>query len=184
MAVSVYKWFGLSFLICFLQFDVQQYSQSGKSLIGAIYGRHPFYMSVVEINHNASEKRLEISCKIFTNDFEKTLENNYKSKIDLSSSKDKAAADRWINDYIKKHLFIKANSRDANFYYLGFEKEDDAIYSYFEVDSVSAVKKIDITNTLLHDFSNQQINIIHCMVGGKRQSSKLDYPNSTASFKW
>jgi hypothetical protein len=43
---------------------------------------HPYYISVVEINHNATDKSLEISCKIFTNDFETTLEKNYKTKVE------------------------------------------------------------------------------------------------------
>ena len=69
-------------------------------------GLHPYYISVVEINHNAADKTLEISCKIFTNDFETTLEKNYKQKL-ISNPPDKAAMDNWISDYIKKHLSDK-----------------------------------------------------------------------------
>jgi hypothetical protein len=145
---------------------------------------HPYYLSVVEVNHNTTDKTLEISCKIFTNDFEETLEKNYKSKIDLASTKDKAVADKWIRDYITKHLSFKADDKSVTFSYLGYEKEDEAIYSYFEVKDIPAIKKISITNSLLHDFSDQQINIIHCIVGGKRQSTKLDYPKTEASFSW
>ena len=35
---------------------------------------HPLYISVTEINHNSKDKILEVSCKIFTNDFETVLE--------------------------------------------------------------------------------------------------------------
>ena len=35
---------------------------------------HPFYVSVTEINHNAADKTLEISCKMFTEDLEEILE--------------------------------------------------------------------------------------------------------------
>jgi hypothetical protein len=182
MAVSTYRWF----VVCslwFLVFNpaVKKSFELRKSQKESF---HPFYISVVEINHNASDKTLEISCKIFANDFETTLEKNYKSKVDLSNPKDKASTDKWINDYIKKHLSIKADNKEANFSYLGFEKEDEAIYSYFEVSNISSVKKIDVADSVLHDFSNQQINIIHCMVGGRRQSTKLDYPNTKAIFSW
>jgi hypothetical protein len=43
---------------------------------------HPFHVSVVEINHNETDKTLEISCKIFIDDFEKVLAQNYKVKVD------------------------------------------------------------------------------------------------------
>jgi len=146
--------------------------------------KHPYYLSVVEVNHNATDKTLEISCKIFTNDFQTILEKNYNAKVDLVNPKDKAAADKWVTDYIKKHLSFKADDKAVNFSYLGYEKEDEAIYSYFQVDNIASVKKIEIVNSILHDFSDQQINIIHCTVGGKRQSTKLDYPKTEASFSW
>jgi hypothetical protein len=179
MAVSFHKWLPISFIF-FLQFG----NLKSKDFLKFPAQFHPFYISVVEINHNAADKTLEISCKIFTNDFERTLEKNYKSKVDLSNPKDKTSTDKWINDYIKKHLSIKADNKEVNFSYLGFEKEDEAIYSYFEVDNMTSVKKLDITNSILQDFSNQQINIIHCMVAGKRQSTKLEYPKTEASFSF
>lgn len=69
MASSVYKWLLIP-LICLLM--------AGKPT-------HPFHVSVIEINHNAADKTLEISCKIFTDDFEKILAKNYqKSRPDQS----------------------------------------------------------------------------------------------------
>jgi len=180
MVRCVNKWLltgGLFLVACSLL--LVSWTKPGKSS-----SIHPYYLSVVELNHNATDKTLEISCKIFANDLESTLEKNYKSKIDLTSSKDKVTADKWISDYITKHLSIKADDKPASFSYLGYEKEDEAIYSYFEVKNISSVKRIDIINSLLHDFSDQQINIIHCVVGGKRQSTKLDFPKTEASFSF
>ncbi|HEY1872381.1 MAG TPA: DUF6702 family protein [Chitinophagaceae bacterium] len=145
---------------------------------------HPYYVSVVEINHNATDKTLEISCKIFTNDFEETLEKNYKTRVDLVNPADKAAMDKLVSDYIKKHLSLQVDSKQVNFSYVGFEKEDEAIYSYFQIDNVASLKKLNVVNSILHDFSDQQINIVHCIVGGKRQSTKLDYPKTDASFQF
>src|SRR4030095_6228534 len=159
MVVSIHKWF---LVPCFL-FLVPSLKPAP---IESLY--HPYYISVIEINHNQTDKTLEISCKIFTNDFETTLEKNYKTKVDLVNPPDKSAMDKLVSDYIKKHLSIRADNKTANLSYVGFEKEEEAVYSYFQVDHVPTVKKIDVTNSILHDFSDQQINIIHCTVGGKR----------------
>ncbi len=51
---------------------------------------HPFYVSVTEINHNAKEQTLEISCKMFAEDLEEILKKNYKTAIDLSAEKPQA----------------------------------------------------------------------------------------------
>ena len=171
MALLFFKWS----LVFFLQSGF--YNGNNHEL-------HPFHVSVTEINHNAKDKTLEISCKIFTDDFEDALTKKYKTTVDLVKPKDKSAMDKLVSDYIKKHLFVKTDNKPASLSYIGFEKEDEAVYSYFQVDNVPTVKKIDVTNSILHDFSEQQINIIHCTVGGKRQSTKLDYPKTEASFSW
>ena len=182
MVSSVYKWLS----ICGLLFNVMKgiSAEATPGVPTPAKNFHPYYISVVEINHNATDKTLEISCKIFTNDFETTLERNYKAKVDLSNPKDKATTDKWISDYIKKHLSINVDGKDVNLSYLGFEKEEEAVLSYFQVDNVAGLKRINVSNSLLHDFSDQQINIIHCSVRGKRQSTKLDYPNTEAAFQF
>ena len=174
MAASVYKWLILP-CVLFLNRVPQ---------LEKIDSNHPYYVSVVEINHNAKDKTLEISCKIFTNDFEETLEKNYKTKVDLVNPSDKAAMDKLVSDYIKKHLSFQADGKPVSFSYVGFEKEDEAIYSYFQVDNIASLKKLNVVNSILHDFSDQQINIVHCIVAGKRQSTKLDYPKTDASFQF
>jgi hypothetical protein len=177
MVGVVYKWLMVNY---WLLVGIPQFGNSFYQTAGG----HPYYISVVEVNHNATDKTLEISCKIFTNDFETTLEKNYKTKVDLENPTDKGAMDKLVSDYIKKHLSFKVDGKPVNFSYVGFEREDEAIYSYFQVDNVAALKKLDVSNSILHDFSDQQINIVHCVVGGKRQSTKLDYPKTDASFSW
>ena len=48
---------------------------------------HPFHVSTTEINQNAKDKILEISCRIFTDDFESILEKNYKTQSRPYTSK-------------------------------------------------------------------------------------------------
>jgi len=57
-------------------------------------------------------------------------------------------------------------------------------WSYFQVNNVPTVKKIDVSNSLLYDNFNQEINIMHASVGGVKKSTRLDYPASAASFEF
>lgn len=145
---------------------------------------HPLHVSVTEINHNAIDKTLEISCKLFTDDFEKVLAQNYKTNIDLINPTDRPAMEKLVNDFIHLHLTIKADGKPVQLSYLGYEKDNDAIYSYFEADSIGTVKKLDITNNILYELFTDQINLMHVTVGGKRKSTKLDYPETKAAFSF
>jgi hypothetical protein len=143
---------------------------------------HPFYMSVTEINHNAKDRTLEISCKMFTNDFETTLSRFANLKIDLSDPKAKAVADKYIAAYIEKHLTIKIDGKPVVLQFIGSEKETGATWSYFQVDNIVSVKKMGIVNNLLYEVFDTEINIIHVTVNGNRQSTKLNNPETSASF--
>lgn len=153
-------------------------------LPASYFPMHPFHVSVVEINHNAVDKTLEITCKIFRDDFEKILIQNYKTKVDLINPTDRPAMEKLVNDYVQKHLGIKAGGKLLHYTGLGFEREDDAVYSYFQIENISSVKKIELTNTILHDLFDDQLSIMHVTVGGNRKSGKLNYPAKEAAFQF
>lgn len=173
MSISLIK----LLLFCFLPFSAHPVDGGTSENT-----RHPFYVSVAEIENNATNKSLEISIKFFTDDFEHTLENNYKVPLDINAAKEKASFDKFIPDYINRHFAINVNAKPVRLDYVGYEVQGEAAYCYFEVANVSAVKRMDLSNSLLHDFSKEQMNIMHVTINGKRQSQKVDYPNSHASF--
>ncbi len=80
---------------------------------------HPLYISVTEIDHNSKDKILEISCKIFTNDFEAVLEKMAGAKVDLSSGKDTATTDKWIAAYVERHLHLKVDGKVVELHFVG-----------------------------------------------------------------
>ena len=95
-------------------------------------GHHPIYVSVTEIEHNAREKNLEISCKIFTDDFETVLRQTYKTQVDLLQPKDKAAMNKLVSDYVQKHLLIMADGKRVPLHFLGYEQDEEGITSYYQ----------------------------------------------------
>lgn len=152
--------------------------------IGVLALTHPFFVSVTEVEHNAQDKTLEISSKIFTDDLEAVLLKNYGTLVDFKKTNEKASQDKLVADYLKKHLVLKADGKPLNLDYVGFEEEREAIWVYCQVTGVATVKKLEMDISILHDFTNSQINLIHATVGGDRKSNKLDYPKRTVVFEW
>ena len=54
--------------------------------------------------------------------------------------------------------------------------------AFMQVNDVPEVKKLEITNSLLYDAFEQQINLMHITVNGERKSSKLAFPDQKAEF--
>jgi hypothetical protein len=165
MINKLYKWF---FVVC-------------ACLGAAAFSAHPIYVSVTEINHNAKAKTLEVSCKLFTDDFEKVLRNTYHTHIDLLAAKDKPAMDKLVNDYVQKHLKIMVDGKPVSLKYQGYEQIEEGIYSYYQGDGISNVKSITVTDNLLYEYQEQQISLIHITVNGKRKSTKLNNPDQQAT---
>lgn len=144
---------------------------------------HPFFTSVVEIEHNKKEQSLEVICRIFTDDFESILRKNYNTRVDLFNDGYKNAA-ALIPDYINKHLAITADGKAIQLKYVGYERKQEACWCYFEAASVNEPKKVTINSNLLYDFTDKQFNLFHVTVNGNRKSTKLDYPEHNASFEF
>ncbi len=170
-AASVYKWLFIPLLVLVLT--------SARPV-----PPHPFHVSVVEAEHNVSDKILEISCKIFTDDFETILAKTYKTKVDLINPPNKVAMDTLVKKYILSHLSIKVNGKPVVMKYVGFENEREAAYGYFEVENISAISKIEFANSVLYDKFDDEVNIMHVKVGGNRKSTKLNYPEKEAVFNF
>jgi hypothetical protein len=145
---------------------------------------HPLFVSVTEIGHNTSSKALEISCKIFTDDFEMALRKKYNTKVDLLDAKFKGAMNPLVNDYIQKHLSITIDGKLASLQFLGFEQQEEGIISYCEAKNIVKVQNMEVINTILYEYNSQQMGIIHVMVNGERKSSRLNSPDSVVSFRF
>jgi len=143
---------------------------------------HPFYVSISQIDFNSDKKRIEISCRLFYDDFEVALKNQMKVHIDIINPKNKAEADSAISRYIRQNLKINVDNQNRSLKYVGYEILDDVVWCYFEADNISSVRKLDVINQLLYQDFRSQSNIMHIKVNNIRKSTKLDNPKRTASF--
>ena len=141
--------------------------------------RHPLHLTSTELNYNSKTGTFEISCRIFTDDFEEILAKNYKVKADLSAVSKHKEMDQLVNKYMAAHLKLAANGKALQLNYLGFENEKEAVVVYLESAKLNGLKKMETTHTVLYDLFDDQINIIHVTVNGKRKSSKLNYPHNS-----
>lgn len=145
---------------------------------------HPFYVSVTEIVHNKTTGTIQVSVRVFFDDFEKALEKKYKTKIDISKPSNRKEVDNLIQAYVKMHLKISTRGKMLDLKYQGYEIEEDAAWCYFETEKVGKLKELDIENDLLFEEHPSQSNMIHVTVEGKRKSTKLDNPQKKAVFTY
>jgi hypothetical protein len=183
MASILFKWLLVSSLLN-LNTSSNSSSPDAELKSGGLGVYHPIFVSVTEIEHNTKDKTLEISCKIFTDDFEKALRSTYKTYVDLLKPKDKNAMNKLITDYVQKHLLLKVDGRPVTLQFVGYQQDEEGIESYYQVNNISTVKKLDVTDNILFEYKKEQISIIHTTINGNKKSTKLTNPEEKYSFEF
>lgn len=135
--------------------------------------KHDYYVSVTEVKYSKKEESLQIVSQIFINDFEKLLRERYDKNITLAPDSDVNTIEKYMERYMADKLKVKVNAEDVNFKFIGKEYKDDITYCYLEIENISDIKSIEITNTLLFDVLPEQQNIVRLKLLNKNKSFLL-----------
>jgi len=138
---------------------------------------HPYHVGSVEFNYNQKSKTFEITGKFFLDDLENALKEKYGSAVHFNDAKYKNQINDYLKKYCEEYLKVKADNKFLKVNYIGFEEDSEAVNIYLESETVSTPKKVETAVSLLYNFFEDQMNIIHIIVAGNRQSDKLNYPN-------
>ncbi len=145
---------------------------------------HPFFVSVIDMKHNAKDKNLEISVRVFTDDVEAILKKNYHNAVDLSKSTNNAEVNKNIAQYVQSKLAISIDGKGKSLHYIGYEIQKESTWIYVEINDVATIKKMNINCSLLFDYQDKQTNIFNVKANGTEKNYKLDYPKSSVEFVW
>lgn len=142
--------------------------------------KHPFYVSVTEVEYTTTTKELGITCKIYQDNLQEALRPYTSSKINLEQSNN-GENNKMIEAYIRKHLSILINGQKKAIQYLGYENDKEATWIFFTITSLKNVKSIGVSTDLLYEYKKEFTNIIHITIDGKRKSFKLNSPETEVS---
>ncbi|WP_461788722.1 DUF6702 family protein [Pedobacter sp.] len=138
--------------------------------------KHPFHVSTTEIAYNTKSKSLEITCRIFTDDFETILNQRFKKKIDLSAKNQAKEMNALVKSYVNTNLKFAVDGKSFEPNYIGFENDHEATNIYLEIENIAAFKKLAVSNGILYDLFDDQMNILHVEKNGARKSTKVNFP--------
>ena len=145
---------------------------------------HPYYMSVTELEYKSADKEIQISSKIFIDDLEYALQEEYKTKVEILNAADQTKNEALLDKFFQKHLKLSVDGKPVSYQLIGFEREEEAIWTYLVVKNISQLKSATVFNDLLYNYRDDQINIIHFKNNNDRKSHRLTYPDKQVSFNW
>ncbi|KIA86002.1 hypothetical protein OA86_14320 [Kaistella jeonii] len=138
---------------------------------------HPYHIGSVEFNYNSKSKTFEISGKFFLDDLENALIEKYGKAVHFNDPNYKQQINEYLKKYCEEYLKLKVDNQFLKINYVGFEEDSEAVNIFLESEPVNSPKKVEVAVSFLYNYFDDQMNIVHIVVDGKRQSDKLNYPN-------
>ncbi len=155
---------------------------AGVLVVAFISFKHPFYVSVTEIEYSSKTKEVGISVKVFPDDLEETLRKFNGIKYDVVQG-DKKMIGPVLDKYIKQHMRILLNGTAKSYQWMGYEIDKESVWMYFSITNQPGVRSIEVQSDLMYAYKQEQTNIIHIQLDEKRASFRLMAPENKALLK-
>ncbi len=144
--------------------------------------KHPFYVSVTEVEYSSKTKEVGISVKVFPDDLEESLRKFNGNKYDVVQG-DKKIIGPVLDKYIKQHMRILLNGTAKSYQWMGYEIDKESVWMYFSITNQPGVRSIQVQSDLMYTYKQEQTNIIHIKLDDKRESFRLMAPEMSAILR-
>lgn len=142
-------------------------------LISLAFTTHKYYLSLTQIEYNKNQKSLEVIINVFMDDIELAINKEYAIDLNLTTKDELKDADVYFHNYLTKNLTFTIDNDIVTHNYIGKEYEGDLVYFYLEIAVKENPKSLEVFNTILLTYFEQQQNIVKFKNDSKRQSKIL-----------
>ena len=150
----------------------------------AFTSMHKYYISVTQINYVKEKESVQITSRLFIDDFENALKTNYDENIILAEKDEAKIIDTYMQRYLQDKIKLRINNKAVTFNFIGKEYEGDIVRCYLEVEHVKSIESFSITNSVLFDLQKDQQNIVKTNINSNNKSVILTYDNPNALLKF
>ena len=139
-------------------------------LAGAAPALHAYHATLTELRYNAAKKQLELSVKIFTDDFEKAISLGQPARVNLTDAGPRPLA--LSTAYIQRTLQVSTVAgAPLPVQVLGMQADKEGYWFYCKVPLPGPVPGVKLRQTMMLDVFGDEVNIVNIEAGGKKQST-------------
>ena len=131
---------------------------------------HPYYVSTLEIDYRPDRAALQITIRVFTDDWQLMLNTHYDKTLRLDPDTDTEKVLTHSSDYFQQHLELNLNGTDVTPSVLGKEYQGDQLLLYLEIAGVAELQTLAVSNRILFAELEGQQNIVRIKTPTKRKS--------------
>ncbi len=134
---------------------------------------HAIYLSVAEIVHGKGKSTASVRIKVFTNDMEDAIMNEFGQKINLSDTSDFALHKKTIESYFQKHFQITIDGKQQVISLHHSSLVGDAVWFHFDLECHENWEEVVLKADYLMELFPTQSNVISLEHNSKKQFIRL-----------
>lgn len=148
---------------------------SSVVLLMSFTSLHKFYLSVSELTYSEPDQKFRLVSRLFIDDLDAVLLARYDIESHLNTAFEHEMADYYLEKYIKTKLLIKVNNEVLDYQILGHKVDNDQLVFFIEAtySEFEQLKSVYVQNELLMDLFDEQQNVVHILLKGKKKSFML-----------
>ncbi|MDL5510731.1 hypothetical protein QSE00_02810 [Arenibacter sp. M-2] len=141
---------------------------------------HKFYISVTSVEYSDKDRALQITTRVFIDDFEKVLQERYGIQGNLATKDESPQVNEFIGKYLKAKFSLEVNGQNVTYDVLGKKYDNDIMILYLEVPKIdfNSISTISVQNEVLMDMFMEQKNVVHFKLGNQKKSFVLIRENN------
>ena len=144
---------------------------------------HAYHSTITELRYNAAKKQLELSVKVFTDDFEKAISQGQPAHVNLSDAGPRPLA--LSTAYLQRTFRLSTPAgAPLPLQVLGMQAENDGYWFYCKVPLPGPTPAVQLRQTVLLDMFGDQMNIVNVEAGGKKQSALFRAGHEQELLTW
>ncbi len=139
---------------------------------------HPLYVSITNMDIDASNKQVTMSIRIFTDDLETILHNKYNVEGWIGTPNEHRDGRRLLREYVNERFAIEVNHNEKLSLVIdSMVIMEDMMWFYVKGETKQPIRYMEISNQLLTDFFAKQNNLVIISNGREENGYKLNRKN-------
>lgn len=141
---------------------------------------HKFYVSVTNVGYSEKEDALQITSRVFIDDMDAVMKERYDIYTELDTERESPLAEEYLEKYLRTKFVVEVNGEPRTYDYIGKKYDNNVVIFYLEIPQLKypEVSSIQIQNEMLTDLFDDQQNIVHFKIDGKKKSFVLMKENT------
>ena len=141
---------------------------------------HELYLSITTIQHQWDDQKLSIQVRLFVNDLEESILQQKGVQLGLWKNTPIDNAQNYVEEYICSRLVIYINELPVPLDFIGLQiesadiVEDHVIICELKAYGISEISSIRISNSLLIETIDDQVNIVNILAKENRKTINLN----------